>query len=140
MKTGVNRGIKGRSDGLRISHVGVGATFCLVLLVGCTIGVDGFSPKLPSINRVTPSTVDTTTTATTTTSSSLFAKKKKKGGGGGGGGGYGSGGGGGQRPQEKQSVKEARFDAATRQFMFTMVGLSKIPPDKSKKILDNIVS
>jgi len=37
-----------------------------------------------------------------------------------------------QRPQEKQSVKEARFDAATRQFMFTMVGLTKVLPDKSK--------
>mmetsp|Transcript_5212 Transcript_5212/g.15225 ORF Transcript_5212/g.15225 Transcript_5212/m.15225 type:complete len:651 (-) Transcript_5212:2298-4250(-) len=43
-----------------------------------------------------------------------------------------------QRPQEKQRVKDARFDAATRQFMFTMVGLSKVLPDGSKKILDNI--
>jgi len=63
--------------------------------------------------------------------------KKKKGGGG------GSGGGGNykkksQQPQEKQSVKDARFDAATRQFMFTMVGLSKTLPDKSKQILNNI--
>ena len=62
-------------------------------------------------------------------STSLDAKKKKKGGG---------GGGGGQRPQEKQSVKDARFDAVTRQFMFTMVGLSKTLPDKSKTILNNI--
>ena len=44
----------------------------------------------------------------------------------------------GQVPQEKQSVKDARFDAATRQFMFTMVGLSKTLPDKSKQILKNI--
>jgi ABC-type multidrug transport system fused ATPase/permease subunit len=58
----------------------------------------------------------------------LFGKKKKG----------GVGGGGGQRPQEKQSVKDARFDAATRQFMFSLVGLTKILPDKSKKILDNI--
>lgn len=43
-----------------------------------------------------------------------------------------------QAPQEKQSVREARFDAATRQFMFTMVGLSKILPDKSKTLLKNI--
>jgi ABC-type polysaccharide/polyol phosphate transport system ATPase subunit len=56
----------------------------------------------------------------------------------------GAGGGGGTKPrgqqqkQEKQSVKEARFDAATRQFIFTMVGLSKILPDKSKEILKNI--
>ena len=42
------------------------------------------------------------------------------------------------QPQEKQSVKDARFDAMTRQFMFTMVGLSKTLPDKSKTILKNI--
>jgi len=60
-----------------------------------------------------------------------FAKKKK----GGKGGGYG---GGRQQPQEKKSVKDARFDAATRQFMFTLTKLSKVLPDKSKKILDNI--
>ena len=46
---------------------------------------------------------------------------------------------GGQQPQqEKASVKEARFDAATRQFMFTLVGLTKTLPDKSKDILKNI--
>jgi ATP-binding cassette ChvD family protein len=43
-----------------------------------------------------------------------------------------------QAPQEKQSVKDARFDAATRQFMFTLVGLTKMLPDKSKNILKNI--
>jgi len=43
-----------------------------------------------------------------------------------------------QPPQEKKSVKDARFDAVTRQFMFTMVGLTKILPDKSKTILKNI--
>lgn len=43
-----------------------------------------------------------------------------------------------QHQQEKQSVKEARFDAATRQFMFTLVGLTKVLPDKSKTILKNI--
>lgn len=43
-----------------------------------------------------------------------------------------------QQQQEKQSVQEARLDAATRQFMFTLTGLTKILPDKSKKILDNI--
>ncbi|KAL9187928.1 hypothetical protein ACHAXT_006306 [Thalassiosira profunda] len=46
--------------------------------------------------------------------------------------------GGGQPQQEKQSVKDARFDAATRQFMFTLVGLTKTLPDKSKDILKNI--
>lgn len=45
---------------------------------------------------------------------------------------------GGQSQQEKASVKEARFDAATRQFMFTLVGLTKTLPDKSKDILKNI--
>ena len=71
---------------------------------------------------------------TTVTSTCLFGKKSKRKAGGGG------GGGGGKKPQnqEKQSVKEARFDAATRQFMFTLSGLTKILPDKSKKILDNI--
>lgn len=70
----------------------------------------------------------------TSIQTSLEAKKKKKGGGGGG---YNTNRG--QQPkQEKQSVKDARFDAATRQFMFTMVGLSKTLPDKSKQILKNI--
>lgn len=57
-------------------------------------------------------------------------KNKRKGG--------GKGGGGQQPRQEKQSVKDQRFDAATRQFMFTLSGLSKMLPDKSKKILDDI--
>ena len=35
-------------------------------------------------------------------------------------------------------MKEARFDAATRQFMYTLVGLNKVLPDKSKTILKNI--
>lgn len=61
----------------------------------------------------------------------VFGKKNKRKGGGGGGGGR-------QQQQEKQSVKDARFDAATRQFMYTLVGLTKMLPDKSKKILDNI--
>lgn len=61
----------------------------------------------------------------------LHGKKSKRKGGG--------GGGGGQQPrQEKQAVQEQRFDAATRQFMFTLSRLSKMLPDKSKKILDDI--
>eukprot|EP01082_Thalassiosira_pseudonana_P003091 g2946.t1 g2946 contig12:1124391-1126664(+) len=43
-----------------------------------------------------------------------------------------------QQKQEKASVKEAKFDAATRQFQFTLVGLTKTLPDKSKDILKNI--
>ena len=61
----------------------------------------------------------------------LSAKKKKSGASGGGGGKK-------QAPQEKQSVKDARFDAQTRQFMFTILGLSKVLPDKSKTLLKNI--
>lgn len=40
--------------------------------------------------------------------------------------------------QEKQSVKDDRFDAVTSQFMFTILGLNKILPDKSKQLLKNI--
>ncbi|GAX28489.1 hypothetical protein FisN_38Hh017 [Fistulifera solaris] len=47
-------------------------------------------------------------------------------------------GGSGQPQQEKQSVQDARFDAMTRQFMFTLVGLTKRLPDKSKDILQDI--
>ena len=72
----------------------------------------------------------------TSTTTTLFGKKK----GGTPGPNYKktSGGGGQQQKQEKASVKEARFDAATRQFMFTLVGLTKTLPDKSKDILKNI--
>ena len=66
-------------------------------------------------------------------SSALYGKKKKNKGGGG-----GYGGGGGQQQQEKASVQEQRFDAATRQFMFTIMGLSKTLPDKSKTLLKDI--
>ena len=73
-------------------------------------------------------------------STMLFGKKSQRKAGGGNKGGKSSGAKprGQQQKQEKQSVKDARFDAATRQFMFTMVGLSKTLPDKSKEILKNI--
>ena len=76
------------------------------------------------------------TTRIPLSSSSLFGKKAARKGGGGGKTSYGSGNK--QAPQEKQSVKDQRFDAATRQFMFTMLGLTKILPDKSKTLLNNI--
>ena len=89
--------------------------------------VDAFAPTSPALSLMH-----------STSSSPLVVlsgkKNKRKGGGGGG---Y-SGGGGQQPKQEKQSVQDQRFDAATRQFMFTLTGLSKTLPDKSKKILDNI--
>jgi ABC-type glutathione transport system ATPase component len=79
-----------------------------------------------------PNVMDSASSQLSTTV--MFGKKSsRKGGGGGGGKPRGQ-----QQQQEKQSVKDARFDAATRQFMFTMVGLTKMLPDKSKKILDNI--
>jgi energy-dependent translational throttle protein EttA len=43
-----------------------------------------------------------------------------------------------QQQQTKQSIQDQRLDAATRQFMFTLMGLTKVLPDKSKTILDNI--
>ena len=72
--------------------------------------------------------------SSSSSSSLLYGKKDKR---------KNSGGGGGnqrqsQPQQEKQSVKDARFDAMTRQFMFTLVGLTKTLPDKSKQILKNI--
>jgi ABC-type multidrug transport system fused ATPase/permease subunit len=83
---------------------------------------------LPSPNAMDSASSQLSTTV-------MFGKKSARKGGGGGGGGKPRGQ---QQQQEKQSVKDARFDAATRQFMFTMVGLTKMLPDKSKKILDNI--
>lgn len=92
------------------------ATGFLVMLI-FSLSCEAFRPiALPTIRNPSSSTT-------------LFGKKKKGGGG---------GGSRGQQPQEKQSVKDARFDAATRQFMFTLVGLTKILPDKSKTILNNI--
>ncbi|GKY99700.1 hypothetical protein MPSEU_000924000 [Mayamaea pseudoterrestris] len=69
------------------------------------------------------------------TSTILFGKKAARKGSGGGKSSYSSSK---QVPQEKQSVKDQRFDAATRQFMFTMLGLTKILPDKSKTLLKDI--
>ena len=63
-------------------------------------------------------------TTTTTATTALWGKKAKR---------KGQG-----PPQVKQSVQDARFDAMTRQFMFTLVGLTKRLPDKSKNILQDI--
>jgi hypothetical protein len=46
--------------------------------------------------------------------------------------------GGEQSPREKQSVKDTRFHAATRQFVYTMVGWTKTLPVKSHGWLRNI--
>ena len=43
-----------------------------------------------------------------------------------------------QVPQEKKKDREERFDAATRQYMFTLAGLTKKTPDGSRTILDGI--
>jgi len=44
----------------------------------------------------------------------------------------------GQGQQEKAAVREARFDAATKSFMYTIIGLSKTLPDGSRQLLKNI--
>jgi energy-dependent translational throttle protein EttA len=66
----------------------------------------------------------------------LFGKKSARKGGGGAA--TSKGGGRGQVKQEKKSVQDDRFNAITNQFMFTIMGLHKILPDKSKTILKNI--
>lgn len=96
------------------------------------IFLSGFSTQAFTLSRTNSNSVYLQQEVDYVRSTSLEAKKKKNKGGG------GYGGGRGQQQQEKQSVQDARFDAATRQFMFTMVGLSKTLPDKSKTILDNI--
>ena len=121
----------------------------LLLILSCYYGSSSYSHQI-TVTAFVPATFVSspshhrlsfdnnphalTTPISFTSTSSLMAKKKKNAS-------YGSGGGGGGRgqpTQEKQSVKDARFDAVTRQFMFTMVGLSKTLPDKSKTILKNI--
>jgi len=91
--------------------------------------VNGFAPRNIIVRH------DIASVGTKATLSTLFAKKSKKNKGAGGGN-YKKGGG--QPQQEKKSVKDQRFDAVTRQFMFSIVGLSKTLPDKSKTILKNI--
>lgn len=94
----------------------------LVLLVLVLLELaDAFTPRIAISNKSFP------------TRTSLYGKKKKGKGGGGGKGGRRQ-----QVPQEKKSVQDDRFDAMTRQFMYTIVGLNKILPDKSKTILKNI--
>lgn len=104
------------------------ATLALIVLAAMgSSSTDAFAPSA-FLARTSP-----------TSSVALFGKKSaRKGGGGKGGKGGKKGGNRPQVPQEKQSVKDDRFDAMTRQFMFTMVGLNKILPDKSKTILKNI--
>lgn len=95
-------------------------------LLGLEMTTGAFQP--PSIRN---SWLCKPTGTQSSVSSCLQAKRKK---------GPKGGGGGNRNPQrqEKASVKEARFDAVARQFMFSIVNLSKILPDKSKEILKNI--
>ncbi|KAL3786027.1 hypothetical protein ACHAW5_008640 [Stephanodiscus triporus] len=122
---------------LRTPMLAFGATMPMLLLASSLGGngrCDAFtSTRRPSmVHRSSPSH---SSVATSTTTTGLFAKKKK---GNTPGPNYSNKKGGGQPQQEKASVREARFDAATRQFMFTLVGLTKTLPDKSKDILKNI--
>ena len=102
------------------------ALIVVVALGCCSSSSNAFAPQ-----AFIPRTATTTSSAP---SSALYGKKSARKGGGGG----GKGGSKGQAPQEKQSVKDDRFDAMTSQFMFTIMKLSKILPDKSKTILKNI--
>lgn len=100
------------------------AALALIILVATMGSSDAFAPRA-FLPRTTP--------VGYSFRSELFGKKSaRKGGAAKGGGSRG------QAPQEKQSVKDDRFDAMTSQFMFTIMGLSKILPDKSKTILKNI--
>jgi ABC-type multidrug transport system fused ATPase/permease subunit len=105
-----------------------------IAVLGAIQSVDSFQPIRPAgtSTALLPTNNLVDRKSSLVPKSTLFGKKKK---GGAGGGGKPRGQ---QQQQEKQSVKDARFDAATRQFMFTLVGLTKMLPDKSKKILDNI--
>jgi len=107
----------------------------LNIIVGFALcgAVASFTP-LP----LSPLSAQTAWIAEDTRSTTLFGKKANRKGGGAKGGGKGGKARGQQPQQEKQSVQDARFDAATRQFMFTLVGLTKVLPDKSKTILKNI--
>ena len=97
-------------------------------LAACSSNCDAFTPVSTSAAVSSPHRQ----VALHPSQSALHGKRKKNKGGG------GYGGGGGQQQQEKASVQEQRFDAATRQFMFTIMGLSKTLPDKSKTILNGI--
>jgi energy-dependent translational throttle protein EttA len=71
----------------------------------------------------------------------LYGKKDKRKAGGGGGGSSSSNNysNNKQQPQqEKQSIKDGRLDAMTRQYIYSLIGLTKTLPDKSKQILKNI--
>jgi hypothetical protein len=100
------------------------STTCVVGLLSARVApvVDAFFVPTRGI-RQSPSVRffgHTTTAATTRTTSRLYGKKSQR---------KGAGNArSSQPPQEKQSVKDARFDAATRQFLFTLVGLTKILP------------
>lgn len=102
-------------------------TTVAVLSFLCFSGVvDAFITSSPSLDLVVNS--PTTGHYKIRSAFALSGKKKKKGG----------GGGIKQRQQEKASVKEQRFDAQTRNFMFSIVKLNKILPDKSKTVLKDI--
>jgi len=114
----------------------------LKILLTCTVSHAFINSKLTQ-GRYSPSFVATSfreldnVLPSAWMKSALFAKKKKNKGGGGSGS-YKQNARGQQPQQEKQSVKDARLDSQTRQFMFTMLGLSKTLPDKSKTILKDI--
>eukprot|EP00978_Attheya_sp_CCMP212_P012728 scaffold31860_cov49-Attheya_sp.AAC.1 len=114
------------------------ALVAIATLVCASTSTSAFAPKSGRAVAFVSSHAGTPSyTYTYTTSATSLWGKKKKGKSPGANPNYGKSSKG-QPAQEKASVKEARFDAATRQFMFTMVGLTKTLPDKSKTILKNI--
>ena len=111
------------------THI-VAVTIIFVLAI---YQANAFSPLNPQIQRPTLPLTSFIGPEINKSSTILMGKKKK--GGGGGGSNYSKQK---QAPQEKASVKEDRLDAATRQFMFSILNLSKTLPDKSKTLLKNI--
>jgi energy-dependent translational throttle protein EttA len=120
-----------------IAHSGLLATATIVL--SWSPLVQGFLPIAPSsLTKMPPQFHTTCHDDNFVFPTALFGKKAARKGTGGGSSSGGNKPRGQQPTQEKQSVIDQRFDAATRQFMFTMVGLTKMLPDKSKTILKNI--
>ena len=93
-----------------------------VLLACCAPAALGFAPAVRGF-RARPAAMP------------LSAKKGGKKGGGGKG---GKGKGGMPRQQEKQSVRDERFAAATREYAYTIAKLKKVLPDGSRTILNGI--
>jgi len=119
----------------KISCPGFGLPLLLLVSAICVQSFQPIANNVGLLHRIHHQQPQQTSDHNASPLTLLFGKKAARKGGGGGGGNKPRGQ---QQKQEKQSVQDQRFDAATRQFMFTMVGLTKMLPDKSKNILKNI--